>query len=427
MSQSDRSTQLASALRAAATHVADLVGGGCALVFAAVPGDDSREAPTRLRAAAGFAAADAAKAAAAAALPLVDDAIAGADRRLAAPLPELGRRGAAETIVLPLAWDGRALGALVVGAPHTLTKSVAATLTSYAEHLALRLDHARIATRASEANAPAPPVARPAPGVAPNPGGDELLRLSEALFAQDIELLRSNEKLGKIEKLKNDFIEKMSRELRTPLNSIIEAIIGVLAGENERISDASKESLRTALDEGTAFQRTLQNILDLWRIKQNELPLEVQDVNVAEVVEEAIFSVQDSIGDKPLEIVKDVDPALPKIRTDLAKINQVLFLLLENAVKFTPKGTVTIGAHLEGETLVCRVSDTGIGICADDRQYVFDEFFQVDAHASSAYRGAGLGLSLVRDLVVLLDGQLSLDSDVGCGTTVQVELPVERA
>ena len=102
---------------------------------------------------------------------------------------------------------------------------------------------------------------------------DELLKLSEELFAQDIELLRSNEKLGKIEKLKNDFIEKMSRELRTPLNSIIEATITVLSSENENaLGRRHSRRLRNALDEGTAFQRTLQNILDLWRIKQDELP-----------------------------------------------------------------------------------------------------------------------------------------------------------
>ena len=162
-----------------------------------------------------------------------------------------------------------------------------------------------------------------------------MLKLSEALFAQDIELLRNNEKLGKVEKLKNDFIEKMSRELRTPLNSIIEAIISVLAGENEHLSDTAKASLRAALDDGTAFLRTLQNILDLWRIKQGELPVESQEVNFREVVEEAIFSVQDTLGDKPVTIERRFHEPLPKMRTDLAKVNQILFLLLDNAVKFT--------------------------------------------------------------------------------------------
>src|SRR4029434_3026762 len=121
---------------------------------------------------------------------------------------------------------------------------------------------------------------------------EEVLRLSEALFAQDIELLRSTEKLGKIERLKDDFIEKMSRELRTPLNRMIEAIISVLTGENDTLSASSQGSLRAALDDGTALLRTLQNILDLWRLKQGELPVEIQDVNFRETVGEAIRSEQ---------------------------------------------------------------------------------------------------------------------------------------
>ena len=155
------------------------------------------------------------------------------------------------------------------------------------------------------------------------------MHLSEELFAQDIELLRNNEKLGKIEKLKNDFIEKMSRELRTPLNSIIEATITVLSSEVETMSADSQQTLRNALDEGTAFQRTLQNILDLWRIKQDELPIEIQELSVPDVIDETIFSVQETVLGKPVEIEKDIPQPLPKIRGDLGKINQILFLLLD--------------------------------------------------------------------------------------------------
>ena len=76
-------------------------------------------------------------------------------------------------------------------------------------------------------------------------------------------------------------------------------------------------------------------------------------------------------------------------------------------------------------TLSCEIRDTGIGICPDDRQFIFEEFFQVDELTSTRYRGAGLGLTLVRDLVVLLGGDVSLGSEVGSGTTVRIELPVE--
>src|SRR3990172_8654800 len=166
-------------------------------------------------------------------------------------------------------------------------------------------------------------------------------------------------------------MEKWPGGLRTPLNQIIEAIIAVLTGEHDALSETSKAGLRAALDDGTAFLRTLQNILDLWRLKQGELPVEIQDVNFRETVAEAIFSVQDSIGEKPLAIETRIDPGLPKIRTDLTKISQIVFLLLDNAVKFTPRGRVEIVARVEAETLHCQVRDTGIRIFPDHPHFLF--------------------------------------------------------
>jgi signal transduction histidine kinase len=406
---------LASALRAAAARAARRLGDGVALVFARDAGDPA-DAPARLRAAAGFASVQ--------------------DARRACETPELGdavRRGVAcrlgpgvlpdaphGAVLIPLVCEGRAHGVLVASGPSEADEAARRALCGIAEGLALQLDHAHLRERAARLERLLGEHARVA-----EQKSEEVLELSEALFAQDIELLRKTEKLGKVEKLKNDFIEKMSRELRTPLNSIIEAIIQVLAGENEALSAPAQESLRRALDEGTSFLRTLQNILDLWRLKQGELPVEVQEVNFREVVEEAIFSVQDTLGDKPVRIEKRLAQPFPKLRTDLAKLNQILFLLLDNAAKFTNTGEIRIEARAEQGRLVCEVHDTGVGICPDDRPYVFDEFFQVDELSSTRYRGAGLGLTLVRDLVALLGGEVSLASEVGSGTTFHFEIPVQ--
>jgi len=421
--QSAPATQrLASSLRNSASKMSDAVGGGLALVFAASPGDRSLENASRLRAASGFLVPEAAREAAQSLLANVREVLANGVERTLAPLPMLGERAAGGLIVVPMNLDGKSQGALVIGSPHPIGEPSSETIRHEAQHLALCVDHAHIAVELEEARAELEQRGAPGEGATAEES-EEVLKLSEALFAQDIELLRTNEKLGEIEKLKNDFIEKMSRELRTPLNSIIEAIISVLTSENETLSENSKTSLRCALDDGTEFLRTLQNILDLWRIKQRELPVEVQDVNIREVIDEAIFSVQDRIADKPVLIEQRVEEPFPKIRTDLAKINQMLFLLLENAVKFTESGKVTITAKLENSVLHCEVRDTGIGICADDQPYIFDEFFQVD-DSPSRNGGAGLGLALVRDLAVLLDGEVAVSSDVGRGTAVTLQIPV---
>jgi signal transduction histidine kinase len=401
---------LGEALREAAAEIAGRLGGQ-ALLFAGAPAADG---VPPLRAAAGFGSAEQARSLAAAVAGLVAGVVeSGAPRDGTAPDQR-------PLWVQPLLFGGRVLGAVGVAMAEPPSAPARQTLLRLAEVVSLRLDHSEIRERLHAAEARLENTEQN-----DEDKNEELLKLSEALFNQDIELLRKNERLGKVEKLKNDFIEKMSRELRTPLNSIIEAIISVLAGENENLSEGAKQSLRCALDDGSSFLRTLQNILDLWRIKQGELPVEVQEVNFREVVEEAIFSVQDTLGDKPIRIEKELSEPLPKIRTDLAKVNQVLFLLLENAVKFTLAGSITIAVRVAGGELTCSLRDTGIGICPDDRQFIFDDFYQVDEFAGSGYRGAGLGLALVRDLVGLLDGEIEVSSEVGQGSTFSFRVPVE--
>ena len=416
--QSARTRQLAAAVRASAAAAANRVGGGLALVFAC--GEASTEGAPRLRGAAGFTSAQAARDAAQRLMPEACETLEAQAVGFYAADASLGARASGGLVIHPLIWEGRSHGALVVGSPTPFDAVCEQALESMAELLALRFDHARLAETCETVEQQINTAQQ-----GHTEKSEEVLKLSEALFAQDIELLRNNEKLGKIEKLKSDFIARMSRELRTPLNGIIEAIISVLTGDSEALSDTAKDSLRCALDDGTAFLRTLQNILDLWRIKQGELPVEIQDVNFRETVEEAIFSVQDSIGSKTVSIEQQIDEHFPKIRTDVTKINQILFLLIDNAVKFTPSGRVTISARVDGERLWCEIRDTGIGICPDDQQVIFDEFFQVDAPASRKYTGAGLGLTLLRDLVVLLEGEIHLSSEVGAGSAFSFEIPIQ--
>ena len=417
-----RKQQLAAELRTSASRIAERAGGGLALIFVAAPENGSPENTTRLRAAAGFPVAESAKDAAQALMATVREVITtGTEQQLGA-LPSLEERSKGGLLIVPMTLENQCHGALAVGAPDSIQAELREFIEQEASKLGLLLDHSRVCEELELAKKELGGL-RDA-DVTPD-NSHEVLELSEALFAQDIELLRNNEKLGKIEKLKNDFIEKMSRELRTPLNSIIESIISVLTGENETLSDSSKVSLRAALDDGTEFLRTLQNILDLWKIKQRELPVEIQEVNFREVVDEAIFSVQDRISEKPVTVEQRFSEPFPKIRTDLAKVNQILFLLLENAVKFTARGQITITANLEDDRLKCEILDTGIGICPDDQPHIFEEFFQVDELSSRAYAGAGLGLALVRDLVVLMDGDVDVKSDAGRGTSVTFQLPVQ--
>jgi len=389
---------------------------GAVLAFAR----DGEAAPLRLRTAAGVASPEVARSAASALAEALENVAACRETQRVAPLAAFGTRGAGGVTLVAIAGAERVHGAFAVATPVPLAASALELFELTAEAIAARVDQFENAIENEALRSRLAEIDRVA-----DEKNDEVLKLSEALFAQDIELLRSHERLGQVEKLKNDFIEKMSRELRTPLNGIIESIIAVLAGENDVLSETAQQCLRRALDDGTAFLRTLQNILDLWRIKQGEMPVEVQDVNFREVVEEAIFSVQDTIGNNPVTIEKYFVEPLPKIRTDLAKVNQILFLLLDNSAKFTREGRIEITARIAGGALICEVRDSGIGICPDDQQFIFDEFYQVDELASTKYRGSGLGLALVRDLLRLLDGGITVSSEVGGGTSFTFRVPVQ--
>ena len=412
--------QLNAALRIMASQASSLCGGGAVLLYSYI---DSEPATGRLRAAAGFRSADEARQMAAHLENLVSDAIDAGKTQRGQPSAAVAERGNDGTaLAIPMMARDRVVGTLVVAPIHPLSDEIRQALDSVAWSTGIVIDHSGLSAHFHELVTQSERNVEIADEKA-----DELLKLSEELFAQDIELLQNNEKLGKIEKLKNDFIEKMSRELRTPLNSIIEATITVLSSENENLSQSSLQTLRNSLDEGTAFQRTLQNILDLWRVKQDEFPIEIQEVSVADVIDETIFSVQDTLRDKPVEILKEIPEPLPKIRADLAKVNQILFLLLDNSAKFIEQGTITIGARYAEDRLHCWITDTGIGICPDDQKYIWNEFYQVDDRASIRYRGAGLGLTLVHDLLVLLDGDSLLASEPGTGTRVEFSIPVVLA
>ena len=416
---SARDEDASALLRSAAQRACERQPGGLALVFLKEP--EGSSAP-RLRAGAGLPSPEAARAAGAALLPDVRATLEDGGSRLLPAPPELGPAALGGVFVVALEWGGRCLGALVAAGPTAPTDSVRSDLERLAARLAERIDHqvleAELHALQQQLRDHEDQMERK---------GEEILELSEALFAQDIELLRKGEKLGKVERLKNDFLEKMSCELRTPLNSIIEAIIAVLANEDDALSDSAKQGLRCALDDGTSFLRTLQNILDLWRVKQSELPVEIHEVSFREVVDEAIFSVQDTLAGKDIQIERSFDEPFPKLRTDLVKLNQILFLLLDNAVKFTEHGRIEIRAEVTGGELVCAIKDDGIGICPDDQQFIFDAFYQVDEPNSTRFRGAGLGLALVRELATLLGGSLAVSSEIGRGSTFVFRLPVQIA
>lgn len=323
--------------------------------------------------------------------------------------PRIWTRAAGGLYGFPLQHAGKTRGVAIMGCPGPWPRIRNAEVESILCQIALVLDHHMMSEKV--------------PGDTDGSLSDELLRLSEELLARDVELLKKDEHYDRLESVKNSLVEKMAFELRYPLNGIIERVISVLADEHEKLSETSRDALRNALDEGNSLVRMLQNIQDLWRIRNNEMRAELQDVNLAEIVEEAVFNVREKLGAN-IGLRKQLAPSLPKVRTDLAKLSQILFFLLDNAAKFTRTGHIGLELSVEDNTLTIGVTDTGIGISAGDQTRVFDAFFQVQRSSAGPYRGAGLGLTLARALIEQLGGNLSISSEVGHGSRFNLTIPV---
>jgi len=229
---------------------------------------------------------------------------------------------------------------------------------------------------------------------------------------------------------RSEFLAQLSHELRTPLNAIIgfseaikEGYLGPLSTEKsqEYASDVHAAS--------THLLEIINDVLDLSRIDAGGIELHEEEVDVAELVEGSARLVEGRAANNRLELTIDAAPGLPRLRADPRLAKQALLNLLTNAVKFTdPGGSVTIAATRRADGgIEIVVSDTGIGIRADDIQRALEPFAQVGDDLQRRAEGTGLGLPLTRSIMELHGGSLELRSEPGRGTDAIVVFPPHRS
>ena len=210
----------------------------------------------------------------------------------------------------------------------------------------------------------------------------------------------------------------------TTLNSII--------GCAELLSELDDERVRryggNILTPARMLLRIINDLLDLARIEAGNVRLTVTQVSPADIGETLISLVTPQAQKKNLDVSMSVLNDVPIIETDAGKLQQILFNLLDNAIKFTPPGgSVTVTAaceHDPRQVLLC-VADTGPWISEADQSLIFEKFYQADASTTRSHGGAGLGLAIARDLAELLGGYLSMTSESGQGATFTLALPVQ--
>ena len=255
----------------------------------------------------------------------------------------------------------------------------------------------------------------------------ELATALEGLEAANRMLSDANRALTEASKAKSAFLANVSHELRTPLNSVIgfsELMTDPNFGE---LSPRQREFLSDIRDSGEHLLALINDILDLSKIEAGKLEVHRLDCDVDELIKDSMTMLRPQAEKKKLSVqmrgavsgAAHVDPRL---------MRQVLVNLLSNAVKFTPdEGRVEITARFEGNDLVVRVTDTGIGISEEDQEKIFHEFYQADGSFARRYQGTGLGLALVRRMMSLHGGSVTVTSQRGHGSTFQCLFPDAKA
>jgi signal transduction histidine kinase/CheY-like chemotaxis protein len=250
--------------------------------------------------------------------------------------------------------------------------------------------------------------------------------MQRAVLNNQALLIKERDRALASERANRDLLAVISHELRTPMNGVIGFTDLLLATP---LSAQQKDHAETIKESGQMLLELLNGLLELSKIEAGRMRLVIAEFSLAEVVNDVVTLLAPQAQAKRLDISAFIDPALPEmLRGDAGRIRQVLTNLVDNAIKFTVGGGVGIELRHEqagetrGHTILLSVADTGIGIADDQRARIFERFTQVDSSSSRRFEGSGLGLSISRQLVEAMGGEIGVDSALDKGSTFWVRL-----
>ena len=233
-------------------------------------------------------------------------------------------------------------------------------------------------------------------------------------------------RVKRLERMRTDFIVNVTHELRTPLTAII--------GYSETLQDASMDEatrqryLGIIHDHSGRLSRLVDDLLTLSNLEQGQTQLQMEPVSLEAVFQNLLPLVKTRADEKGLCVVQEIPEDLPPIRGDRDKVIQILLNVLDNAIKFTPTGSIAIRAFVPEKDgyVVLRVTDTGVGIPKSEIPRLGERFYRVDRTRSRELGGTGLGLSIVKHLMKAHDGFMEIESTPGTGTTVALFFPMAK-
>ena len=286
---------------------------------------------------------------------------------------------------LPLFHQGRVMGSLHLACkrPQTYSPAEIRFLTSVAGWLALALDKARLYEK----------------------------------------VRKQNEELRTATEYKSQFLARMSHEIRTPLGILIGFLDIFHSGTLGPVNEGQKTALAKMQSQSYSLQKMINEVLSLSRIEEGSIPLEITTFSLDRIIEPLRTLVNDLQRKSRLKVLWDIAPDFPQLTSDAPKLEEILQNLIVNAFKYTPEGEIHIRFknNPESRSVEFVVEDTGLGISPQDLPKIFEGFRQIDATTSS--QGVGLGLTIVKKYLDLINGDIAVETQPGKGSSFKVTLP----
>lgn len=233
-----------------------------------------------------------------------------------------------------------------------------------------------------------------------------------------------NERLQQIDQLKDQFLANTTHELRTPLHGIVGIAESLFEEADEKSPGELRKNLHMIMASGRRLTSLVNDLLDFSKAKNQDLQLKPESLDLHVLAEVVLRSCQPLIGDSPVELRNDIPADLSPVLADSNRLQQILYNLVGNAIKFTRKGHVSVGAVSKDGMFEIVVEDTGIGIPPDKQEAIFRSFEQADGNTAREFGGTGLGLSITRQLVELHGGKIRVESAPGIGSRFFFTLPI---
>lgn len=237
-------------------------------------------------------------------------------------------------------------------------------------------------------------------------------------------LVASNKELKEIDKMKGDFLNMMSHELKTPLTAIF-AYLDILEDSKSRLKEDELKSLEALRRNSDSLKMLINNILEASRIDSGKFELVVQKMNLRDKIDKVVKNLDIIAKKKDIKLKTDLTDAPNEIYVDEMRFDEIMNNLLSNAIKFTEKGEIVVKAVKQGKFVLISVKDSGVGIPKDKIPQLFQNFYQVDSSISRRYGGTGLGLSISKKLIELHGGRIWVESS-DKGSTFSFLLPAEK-